>query len=109
MPFAFESKVYVLVRRDLPWSVRCVQAVHAVMNLQHRLGLGVPMGARDIGPSVILLGINDEVELSEWEECLHVVDKYNTASFREPDMNDALTAVAYYGLPLPEFSGLRLM
>ncbi len=100
-----ESKVYVLVRRDLPWPVRCVQAVHAVMALQHHVGLRPGFGMRDFGPSVVLLGVKDELEINAWAGKLYP----HAVCFYEPDLCGQLTSLAYYGQPIPEFNDLRLM
>lgn len=103
-----EPKVYVLVRRDLPWPVRCVQAMHAVMQLTHDIGYKVGWGLN--GPAVVLLGIKDEAELTDW--LIRLNDNDSTpwpVSFKEPDLNNQLTAVCYYGQPIEELSELKLM
>lgn len=103
-----EPKFYVLVRRDLPWPVRCVQATHAVMQLMRDIGYKVGWGL--YGPAVVLLGVKDEAELTSW---LHRINDNDSvpwpAGFREPDLNNQLTAVCYYGQPIEELSELRLM
>lgn len=97
-----EPKVYILVRRDLPWAVRTVQAAHAVMQLVHDQPIS-DWGR--YGPTVVLLGVEDESELARWSDVLGA----RGVGFREPDMWDTLTAVAYYGLAMPALAGLRLM
>ncbi len=101
-----EPKLYVLVRRDLPWPVRCVQAVHAAMQL---MAYSVTLennyfSTSKYGPAVVLLGVPDELDLFEWLAKLP-----GSVGFREPDLFDTLTAVAYYGQQVPGLSGLRLM
>ncbi len=100
-----ESKMYLLVRRDLPWPVRCVQAAHAAMALMHYKGLGTGWGARDCGPAIVLLGVDDELDLFHWLQALGS----SARGFREPDLFDTLTAVAYFGQAVPEFNDLRLI
>lgn len=97
-----DPKVYVLVRRDLPWPVRCVQATHAVMQLMREIGW--KQGWSKYGPSVVLLGVSDELDLFEWLAKLP-----GAVGFHEPDLFDSLTAVAYYGEPIESLSELRLM
>lgn len=98
-----EPKMYVLVRRDLPWAVRCVQATHAVMRLQRDIGYKTGWGL--YGPAVVLLGVKDEQELSEWLIKLNP----HAVGFYEPDMAGQVTAAAYYGQPIESLSELRLM
>jgi len=96
-----EPKMYVLVRRDLPWPVRTVQAIHAAMEYLH--GQSLKDWGR-YGPAVVLLGVATEEELEGWHAQLP-----DSAAFREPDLFDSLTAVAYYGEPTEALGSLRLM
>lgn len=98
-----EPKMYVLVRRDLPWPVRCVQAVHATMELQRQVGYKISWGKH--GPAVVLLGVKNEQELNEWLIRLYP----HGVGFYEPDMGGQVTSVSYYGQPFPELNELRLM
>src|SRR5258708_39320925 len=106
-PAPLEPKVYVLVRRDLPWPVRTVQAMHVVMQLIREISYKVDWGV--YGPSIVLLGVKDEAELSYWLEQLIDNSIHWPVVFREPDMNNALTAIASHGQPIPELIELKLM
>lgn len=109
-----EPKLYLLSRRDLPWPVRCVQAAHAAITYVHGQmqfaydhgdrtpNLPAPWGR--YGPAIVLLGVADEVALEDWHWKLP-----DSAAFREPDLGDQLTAVAYYGEPVSELEELKLM
>jgi hypothetical protein len=96
-------KMFVLVRRDLPWPVRCVQAMHAVMQLSRDIGYKIGWGR--YGPSVVLLGVQNEAELTTWLEQLGPY----AVGFREPDLSESLTAVAWYGEQTASLAELRLM
>jgi hypothetical protein len=97
-----EAKMYVLVRRDLPWPVRVVQATHGVMQLLRTRWPIVGWGK--YGPAVVLLGVADEESLTNWLARLP-----GAVGFSEPDLCDSLTAVAYLGEPIEALSELRLM
>jgi hypothetical protein len=97
-----EPKLYVLVRRDLPWPVRAVQATHAAMQLVH--GHSVDDWGT-FGPAVVLLGVHDEQELAMWLDRLGS----GAVGFREPDLCGSLTAIAYHGEPIASLACLRLM
>lgn len=106
-PLQEESKVYVLVRRDLPWPVRCVQATHAVMQMMRwgeiLANHHIPVWGSH-GPAVVLLGVADEAELLRWTNYL----PDGATGFREPDL-DELTAIAYYGQANDKLKDLRLL
>ena len=105
-----EPKLYVLVRRDLPWPVRTVQATHAAMQLLQAHNHSGPsycircMDWGPHGPAVVLLGVDTELTLASW-----LAKLAGAVGFREPDLCDALTAVAWYGEAPAELSELRLM
>lgn len=98
-----DPKVYVMVRRDLPWPVRTVQAAHAVMQLIREVGFKIGWGT--YGPAVVLLGVTNEVELKKWFEQLSP----NVVSFHEPDMMGQLTSIAYYGPRYEALDDLKLL
>lgn len=83
------KKLYVVVRRDLPWPQRCVQAIHAATNLAYDLGLDNDPYWGEIGPNVILYGADDRHQLERW-------DSLDPTVFHEPDMNDEATAIAAF-------------
>lgn len=101
------ARMYVLVRRDLPWPVRTVQATHAVMQLMRYQAAHLLPGEAwgKYGPAVVLLGVSDEQELRDWQDRLGS----QAVAFHEPDLCDQMTAVAYYGASHPELRELRLM
>ena len=84
-------KMYVLVRKDLPNVQKAVQAGHAVAEFllkfpyknQYNWNNGV----------LVYLVVKDEHELGWWDHKLH---KKSIAhmSFREPDLNNEMTALA---------------
>ena len=97
-------KLFLLVRRDLPWSVRAVQAAHAAVALsllkRGQLQVGGPCGR-----PIVLLGVEGESQANEWQCRLGA----EAVPFREPDLGDALTAVAYFGPPVAALATLRLL
>ena len=94
------------MRRDLPWSQRAVQAAHAAVNLvfHNRSSIGeCEWGAH--GPSFVFYGVEHEGELLALESALAA----EAVSFREPDLGDRLTAIAYLGCARPEFGRYDLL
>jgi hypothetical protein len=98
-------KLYLLVRRDLPWSVRSVQAAHAATSLAVARRDQLIAACGPCGPPIVLLGVQDETGLAEWLRRLGA----DAVAFREPDLGNALTAVAYWGPLVPAFATLRLL
>ena len=94
-----DLKLYVLVRRDLPWSVRAVQSIHAALTLYENNSISASL-------PVVLIGVENEDQLTEL-----LYDKFENVAvgFREPDLDDQLTAIAFVSSPLPEFANLRLL
>lgn len=95
--------MYVITRRDLPKSVAAVQSVHAAIEItaKNRLDFSDT-------PWVIVYGVENEDALSRWAERLSAKNA-SFVAFREPDMSDQLTAIAYWGQKFPGFGGLRLL
>jgi hypothetical protein len=93
-----DLKLYVLVRRDLPWSVRCVQSIHAALALYEHDAASAQL-------PVVLIGIENEERLSGWYRRLDQV----AYGFHEPDIGDQLTAIAFVSSSLPELSELQLL
>src|SRR5262249_32271503 len=89
-------KVYVLVRKDLPWAQRAVQACHAVARLtvRHSRDPSVIRWA-DENPTLILLGIDSQDELLQWEDLLRATGEV-CESFAEPDLANEKTALAVH-------------
>lgn len=99
------DRLYVLTRRDLPWSTRCVQAAHAataLTHVQHERFDGL-WGTH--GPAFVFYSVPDEPELRVWRDRLGK----DAVPFEEPDLGDQLTALAYCGPKRPEFETLRLL
>ena len=84
------NKLYVLVRKDLSYSYRSVQAGHAVAEwlLQH----GQVTKEWENG-TLIYLDVENEQELILWTERLDRRDMQCTV-FREPDIGNQMTAIA---------------
>jgi len=82
-------KLYVIVRRDLPWAVRTVQGVHAATNL---VAKWCPDSSEwgQYGPHLVLLGVEDRHELAD------IALTQDAEAFYEPDMGDQLTAIAFF-------------
>jgi hypothetical protein len=94
------------VRRDLPWSQRAVQASHAAVNLVfHRRSALDECEWGEHGPSFVFYGVDSETELLALESALGA----DASSFREPDLGNRLTAVAYLGFSRPEFGRYDLL
>ncbi len=85
------KKMYVLVRKDLDKVYGGVQAGHALTaySLKGDQGLFYEWGNSDL----IYLGIPNENVLKLWTQKLTVMNKTWTG-FREPDLQNQLTAVA---------------
>ena len=99
------AKLYLLVRRDLPWSMRSVQAAHAATSLAIARADRLAAACGPQGPPIVLLGIESEPDLAEWVRRLGA----EAVPFREPDLGGALTAAAYWGAAVPGFAALRLL
>ena len=105
-----EEKLYILVRRDLHHSARAVQACHAlsVMMLRHRSDPAVYRWAHE-RKTLVLLGVNDEDDLSRWEDELRargIICEH----FREPDIGNEKTAlVVHPSVDKRLFRKLRLL
>jgi hypothetical protein len=98
--------LHVFVRRDLPWSQRAIQAAHAAANLVFRRRLTFDERAwGEHGPNFVFYGVPGERELLELEASIGP----DAVSFREPDLGDRLTAIAYMGPSLPGFVQMQLL
>ena len=87
----------MVTRADLPPGVQACQAVHAAVEL----ALTFPQLAA-VAPVIVLLATGDELSLT-WLRDDAVAAGLRVASFQEPDLGDALTAVAI------ESAGRRLV
>lgn len=83
--------MYILVRQDLPSSVRSVQAGHALAEyLLHYKSLGWSNG------TLVYLGVPNEESLIKWENELRS-SNIDYSMFREPDFDGQATALAVLG------------
>lgn len=96
------KKLYVLVRKDLPKSQQAVQGGHAVAEFLLR------------GPSefwsngtLVYLGVRNENDLKVWGGTLGD-HGHSVVSFREPDRNNEVTALAVFGAG-EELTSLKLL
>jgi len=90
--------VYVIVRQDLSPSQQAVQACHACLES----GKNFPWAGKH--PHLVLVNVPDEPSLERW---LHGVRQHDVGTrtslfkvveFREPDLNNSLTAIAVAGV-----------
>src|SRR6185437_5999211 len=96
-----ERKQYVIVRTDLPWSVRCCQAIHAAVE-------GMKSSPTSEVFSLVLLRSNDETRLASFAASLSDAG-IAVFSWREPDLRDELTAVSFLATTLPDNLDLHLL
>jgi hypothetical protein len=80
--------LYVLVRKDLSRPQQAVQACHAAIEATRKF-----LSAGDAHPHLVLCGVSDETTLEREQGRLEAYG-VRTVSFREPDRNNELTAVA---------------
>ena len=98
------SKLYVLIRSDLPKNYQAVQAGHAVAEYM----LECPGAWQN--ETLVYLRVRNEAELEEWSERLHEMYIIRCPFF-EPDINDQMTALAVLSSPKTDelFQGMRLV
>ena len=81
------KKLYVLVRKDLQRSQQAVQAGHALAEY-------LLSGYNDWNNgTLVYLSVKNEESLVDWTKKL-TVNNMKWVGFREPDMNDQLTAIS---------------
>jgi hypothetical protein len=80
--------LFLVTRADLPPGVQACQAIHAAIEF----ALTFPDIARS-APTVVLVAAKDELTLS-WLRADANATGLRHTSFREPDFDDALTALA---------------
>lgn len=98
------KKLYILIRKDLAPAYQAVQAGHAVAAwLLRNPGQAAEWGNH----TLIYLQIDNEEELQYWGEKL---DRRGLewTGFREPDIDNQLTAIACYSNGKP-FANLKLL
>lgn len=96
-------KMYVLVRRDLDNTYRCVQGSHALAQfaLEHPEKFKLWNNS-----TIVFLGVHNLNDLREWYEKVGG-DGTPCSIFNEPDLDNQPTALAYYGCG-ESFKNLRL-
>jgi hypothetical protein len=82
------GRFYLVTRGDLPPGTQACQAAHAAVEF----ALTFPDIA-NTAPVVVLLAASDELSLS-WLRADAVTAGLRITSFHEPDLGDALTAIA---------------
>lgn len=84
-------RMYVLVRKDLAETYRCVQGSHALA----QFALNYPEVFKEWGNSyIIFLGVRNLKELVDWSG---KISANKSSLFFEPDLEMQPTALAYYG------------
>ena len=86
------KRLYVLTRSDLGLPYQAVQGAHAVAQYM----LDNPNSEWKNG-YLIFLSVEDEAQLDHWDWKIQTKRRDTRVSrFREPDINDELTAIAVY-------------
>ena len=86
------SKLYVLLRSDIPKNYQAVQAGHAVAQYM----LDYPDTWKN--QTLVYLRVNEENDLHIWLERMCKL-KANYSPFYEPDIDDQMTAMAVLSKP----------
>ncbi len=86
-----EMKMFVLVRKDLPNIQKAVQAGHAVAEFLLKFPYKNQYNWNN--GTLIYLTVKDKNELGWWDHKLHK-KSIPHMSFREPDLNNEMTALA---------------
>lgn len=81
---------YTFVRQDISPEQQCVQAAHATCVM----GRYLPNSINPRTINFVLIGVADESKLKEVEEILGKRKDCEYFSFREPDLNNEITAVS---------------
>ena len=85
------KRLYVLTRSDLGLPYQAVQGAHAVAQFM----LDNPDSEWKNG-YLIFLSVDNESELDHWEWKIQTKRDTKVSRFREPDINNELTAIAVY-------------
>lgn len=92
-----ETKLVSITRQDLSAGYQVVQTAHAIADFAHDHPDQFRQWKQESN-SIITLSIKDEQSLIELYERLKKYTPYIT-SFREPDIQDQMTAICVYGTP----------
>lgn len=119
------SRLYLLARRDLSGNQPYVQAMHAVAAWCHNESCRTHWDGREVtrprwrwnNDTLVVLGVQDESELTVWYEKLKRPDpdwkfsglvQAGAVAFHEPYFNNQMTALACLG-ERETFQGLSLL
>lgn len=81
--------LYVIIRKDLSHAQQVVQSCHAAIEASW------PRHLDDLPhPSVIVLMVKNENKLIQLEKDLYDCGEIHYEVFREPDLNNSITAIA---------------
>ena len=86
------KSMYILVRKDLTQIYKIVQGAHALA--QYALE-NTQLFNEWKNETIVFLDVNDEKSLLKWKDKLFYSDKV-ISTFREPDIDNQLTAIACY-------------
>lgn len=99
---------YIIVRRDMPLGVVCAQVAHAAgesfasyvgnWNLLAQRGQATTDPTVSEQTIVVVLGVSDEKKLKKLAKRLSA-ENIKHVSFREPDMDNQMTAIGLYPCP----------
>src|SRR5258708_2755309 len=92
-----ETKLVSITRQDLTRGYQVVQTAHAIADFAYDHSDQFRQW-KEQSNSIITLSIMDEVSLIALYERLKIKTPYITA-FREPDVQDQMTAICVYGTP----------
>jgi len=87
-----EYYTYIIVRQDISHEQQLVQAAHATLKLGASL-IDSPVGLNNL--NFVVCGVKNEDEVRGAAEYLYS-SGYDTVEFREPDINDEVTAIASF-------------
>jgi hypothetical protein len=97
--------LYVLVRRDLSPAQQTVQAIHAALEFSRHYP------PTSVHPHLVVLGVPGDDALLGTRRSLHEA-RIGCIGWREPDLNNALTAIAagpVYGRQRQHFRHYQLL
>ena len=86
------NKMFILVRKDLGSPYKLVQGAHALA--QYALE-NTQLFNEWGNQTIVFLDVNDEKALHKWKDKLFYSDKV-ISTFREPDIDNQLTAISCY-------------
>jgi len=95
------KRLYVLVRTDLTGSSSAVQAGHAVAQFM------IEHPTEWNNSYLIYLGVDSKIELDKWAYKLY--NRGRQSRFKEPDLDNEVTAIAVSGVEQKFFKKLKLL